>query len=107
MSETTPAEVRRHVMTALEEPLSSAGFGSQALPDDFDLLTSGVVDSLGFVELVEELGEHLGLDIDLDAMNPAQMTEIGPLSRHIARLSEADPAQTPGASEARPGTASP
>jgi acyl carrier protein len=35
------------------------------LRDDDDLLALGVMDSMGFVELVEEVQQHYGIDVDV------------------------------------------
>ena len=34
------------------------------VPEDFDLLTEGVIDSLGLVELIASLEERLGVEVD-------------------------------------------
>src|SRR5437762_982190 len=47
--------------------------------DSCDLLLSGVIDSLGLVELMTALQERCGREIDFDALDPEQMTKVGPL----------------------------
>jgi acyl carrier protein len=53
------------------------------LTDDFDLLTSGLIDSLGIVELIAALERELEITIDLSELDPEQLTTLGPLSRYI------------------------
>ena len=55
-----------------------------ALGDDLDLRRDGLVDSLGFVQLLTALETRLGHPIDLSDLDPDQLTKIGPLARHIA-----------------------
>ena len=56
-----------------------------ALGDDLDLRRDGLVDSLGFVQLLTALETRLGHPIDLSDLDPDQLTKVGPLARHIAR----------------------
>jgi acyl carrier protein len=61
-----------------------AGRATHDLPDEFDLRAEGVVDSLGFIELISEIEARLGCQIDFDGLEPELMTRIGPLARYIA-----------------------
>jgi acyl carrier protein len=54
------------------------------LQDDFDLRGAGLIDSLGFLHLISDLESRLGYRVDLADLNPADLTKVGPLSRHIA-----------------------
>jgi acyl carrier protein len=54
------------------------------IPDDCDLLLSGYIDSLGFLELVTSLNEFTGREIDLDSLDPEKMTVFGPLSEFVS-----------------------
>jgi len=55
-----------------------------ALGDDLDLRRDGLVDSLGFVQLLTALETRLGHPIDLSDLDPDQLTKVGALARHIA-----------------------
>jgi acyl carrier protein len=63
---------------------SSARPQDSNVPDGFNMLAEGIVDSLGFVELMAELETRLGVDIDLGDLDPDHLGSIGPLSRYIA-----------------------
>ncbi|MCC8961995.1 acyl carrier protein [Bradyrhizobium sp. Pear76] len=54
------------------------------LPDDYDLLLSGALDSLAFVEMMMSAGEHFDREIDFENLDPEQMTLIGPLCRFVS-----------------------
>jgi hypothetical protein len=54
------------------------------LPEDYDLLTTGLVDSLVFVEMLAAAGEHFAKDIDLSGLDPEKMTVVGPLCRFVS-----------------------
>ena len=52
--------------------------------DDYDLLLSGTIDSLGLLDLINALQEHCGREIDFDLLDPEQMTVVGPLCDFVA-----------------------
>ena len=54
------------------------------LSDDCDLLLSGMVDSLGLLELMTALQGYCGREFDFDALDPEQMTVVGPLCNFVA-----------------------
>ena len=54
------------------------------LSEDVDLRDEGIVDSLGFVQLITELELRLGFAIDLSDLDGLRLTNVGVLSRHIA-----------------------
>jgi len=54
------------------------------VPDTFDLLSEGIVDSLGLMELITALGEKVGFEIDFDGLDAEELTIVGPLARYVA-----------------------
>lgn len=54
------------------------------LGDDCDLMLSGLIDSLGMLELTAALDEHLGFELDYEELDPEQMTIVGPLCEFVA-----------------------
>jgi acyl carrier protein len=85
MSEIAVERVKSLIAALLEPRLQAHGMVSTALADDFDLRDEGVVDSLGFVQLISELEARLGDQIDLADLDPEHLTQVGALARHIAR----------------------
>ncbi len=85
MSAFSPDDVRMFLTGFIQKRLSAQG---QDLPnhlsDDCDLLLSGVIDSLGLLELVTALNQHYGREIDFEALDPEKMTIIGPLCRYVS-----------------------
>jgi len=80
-----PDDVRRFILEHLAQQLHSQGRSLPAdLPDDYDLMLSGLIDSLDLLELMTALGDHCGGEIDFEAIDPDQMTILGPLSRYVA-----------------------
>jgi acyl carrier protein len=71
------------VRAALADFLNSQSRGGsidpESLTDDYDLLLSGLIDSLGLLNLMARLQQQFGERIDFDALDPEQMTVVGPL----------------------------
>jgi acyl carrier protein len=76
----TPENVRVFVADFLNRKLKDRGRGPLSdLPDDFDMLLSGALDSLAFVEMMMAAGEHFVGEIDFESLDPEKMTVLGPL----------------------------
>ena len=94
----TEADVRTLLLAACAEPLSAFALGPDDVTDDFDLREHGIVDSLGFLEILADLELRLGHPVDLEGMEPADLTVVGPLVRHLAAQAAAPaPADRPAA----------
>jgi acyl carrier protein len=78
------SDVRALILDSLRQPLVDAGLSLQSLPADFDLRMNGVIDSLGFIQLITSLEQQMGCEIDLADVDPAQLTNVDVLSSHIA-----------------------
>ena len=76
--------VKSLIASILESRLLAQGITSTNLQDDLDLRAEGLVDSLGFVQLIAELETRLGGRIDLTDLDPEDLTNVGALARHIA-----------------------
>jgi acyl carrier protein len=78
-------DVRAFIVGHLAEVVGAQG-GSlpDELGDDHDLLLSGLIDSLGLLELIGALEAYCGREIDFEALDPDEMTILGPLSRFVA-----------------------
>ena len=68
----------------MKRPASQGREIPKVLGDEYDLLLSGMVDSLGLLELMTALQEHCGREIDFDALDPEKMTIVGPLCDFVA-----------------------
>lgn len=79
-------EIRGFILAHFESQLSALGFEVHHIEDDFDILSEGLIDSLGFLELVTDIEDTFGILVDLEGIPQEQLTLIGPLSRHIAAL---------------------
>lgn len=85
MNSPTPDNVRVFVAGFLNRKLKDRGQGPLTdLPDDYDVLLSGVLDSLGFVEMMMATGEHFVGEIDFENIDPEKMTIVGPLCLFVS-----------------------
>lgn len=73
----TAADIRGEILAFLKVRGS--------VPDDFDLRRDGAVDSLRFIQLLAHLEARTGVAIDLSDVDPERLTNLGVLSRHIAK----------------------
>jgi acyl carrier protein len=81
---TTALDIKALILSLLEPTLRANGLTAPSVSDDLDLRTEGLIDSLGFVQLLGQLEQRLGTPVDLSELDPAQLTNVGILSRHIA-----------------------
>ena len=85
MDSATPDNVRLFVANFLNRKLKDRGQGPLSdLSDDYDVLLSGALDSLAFVEMMMAAGEHFVGDIDFESLDPEKMTVVGPLCVFIS-----------------------
>ena len=81
----TPDDVRIFFGAFLNRKLKDRGQRQLGdLPDDYDLLESGALDSLAFVEMMMAAGEHFARDIDFESLDPERMTLVGPLCLFVS-----------------------
>lgn len=87
MDEAVRAAILAHVAAALE----GRGLDLLEIGDDFNLLESGVVDSFGVLELISAMEERFALSLDLEDVEPVNLTTLGPLTRLIAEACSGGP----------------
>ena len=85
MPQVTAETVRALILAECSEAIGALGLDTDALEDDFDLRMSGVIDSLGFLELVTALERDLGIALDLGDLPAEELTVLGPLAKAVAR----------------------
>jgi acyl carrier protein len=85
MSDATPAGIQTFVQGFLMEKLRNQGMD---LPDYFsdqcDLLLSGIIDSMGLLELITAIQVHCEKEIDFDALDPELMTVVGQFCQFVS-----------------------
>ena len=84
MKDVTPDNVRGFLLTRYYEPIIAMQLSLTEIPDDFDLLLSGVIDSFGILEMIGAIEDEFRIQLDLALLDAEDITRIGPLARYIA-----------------------
>lgn len=85
MTALTSTDVRMFLKEYLGRKLEANGCcACEDLPDDCDLLLSGMIDSIGLLDLVAALQEFVGREIDFEVLDPEEMTIVGPLCNFVS-----------------------
>jgi acyl carrier protein len=88
MMRTSAETVREAILDRAAEELAAKGLTPSDVPDSFDLLLEGVIDSFGVVELIMMLEERFGIAFDFDELPADDLTKIGALSAYVERKSD-------------------
>jgi acyl carrier protein len=83
MKDVTPDNVREFLLTRYSEPITAMQLNLAELPDDFDFLLSGVIDSFGILEMISAIEAEFRIQLDLALLDAEDITRIGPLARYI------------------------
>jgi Acyl carrier protein len=84
MKEITPEGVRQFLLQRYLERIESLGLTPAELPDSFDLLLNGVIDSFGILEMISAVENEFHIVLDFAALDAEEITLLGPLSRYVA-----------------------
>lgn len=62
----THSEIREYILELLNDKLLLFDIAGSSLKDDFDLVGSGLLDSMAFIDLITDLEEKFQVEIDFD-----------------------------------------
>ena len=71
------SEMREFLLSSMQERLDFLGIAPSQVNDETSLTDSGIVDSMGFVELVGLFEDEFQYEIDLDEYDPEEFTTLG------------------------------
>lgn len=80
----TQDKVRNFLLTRYASQLETFGYHANEVPDDFDFLLKGIVDSFGILEMISAVEKEFGIEIDMAGLDAEQITILGPLSHYVA-----------------------
>jgi acyl carrier protein len=80
----TRNDYRSFILEYVRPQLSLLGLDPASAPDDLDLLETGLIDSLGVLELAAAIGSEFGIEVDIYEMDPDDLTVVGRLSDFLA-----------------------
>ena len=85
MKACTSDNVREFILQHYRYKLAQMNIELESISEQFDLLSEGVIDSLGILELISAIESVFGISVDLEELDAEQLTIVGPLSEYIAR----------------------
>ena len=93
MSNVSELEIRSFLVERLRSNLDGKGLQPENVNDSLDLVTEGIIDSLGLLELISAVEAEFELQVDFEQMNTEDLTVLGPFCRYVARFSNGDSPQ--------------
>jgi acyl carrier protein len=83
-SDINPGKVRQFLLGRYSEAIRGMGLNLVDVPDNFDFLLSGVIDSFGILEMISSIEDEFRIRLDLAELDAEQITILGPLSRYVS-----------------------
>lgn len=77
--------VRSAILAMFKDSLRANGLEPSDVPDGYDLLTQGIIDSLGMVAMVSMVEDLAGCEIDFEQLDFEDMTVIEKFCDYVAR----------------------
>ena len=77
------------MLTKYAEAINLSGRKADEVPDSFDFLLSGIIDSFGILEMISSIEDEFHIQLDMAALNAEQITVLGPLCQYVAENSNA------------------
>jgi acyl carrier protein len=90
MNAITPDQVRQFLLARYSRSIQELGVDPTKVPDEFDFLLSGVIDSFGILEMVSSIEDEFRIQLDMATLDAEQITILGPLSQYVAENAKAD-----------------
>jgi acyl carrier protein len=84
MTPLTADEVRCFLVNRFSASLGAHGLNPSNIDEDFDLFASGIVDSLGVLEMITSVEQHFNISVDFEPLDPAELTVLSSFSRFVA-----------------------
>ena len=86
----TRDDLRGFIMARLEQVAGEKGLTLGPVEETSDLLALGVLDSLGFVQMLMAMEGEFGLEMDLAELDPEEFTTLGGLLNTALAAGAAD-----------------
>lgn len=78
-------EIRGRVRGLLDDRLKAMGLSADDVEDGMNLTQSGVLDSFALMELLGQLEDELGAQLDFDLLAVEEFTTVRGISRAFAK----------------------
>ncbi len=88
MKDITADTVRKFLLERYGGQFKEMGLDPANVPDTFDFLLEGLIDSFGMLEMVSAMEKEFGLELDMTNLDADQMTVLGPLAHYVAQQAQ-------------------
>lgn len=79
----TAENVRQFILNHYADKWASQNIAVESVPDTYDLLSAGIVDSIGVLELIGAIEDAFDVEVDLQDLEAEQVGVIGALSKYV------------------------
>lgn len=80
MMDNFDVDVKNYILEHLKNVLKGGDINQFAVDGDIDLIGSGIISSLGFVELIAGIEKKFNVEIDFEKYDPSSYTTISGLA---------------------------
>ncbi|MBP6391448.1 MAG: acyl carrier protein [Flavobacteriales bacterium] len=78
-------EIRATIRTRLAPRLAEMGLSQEDVTDSMNLTQTGVLDSFALMELLSQVEQELGAELDFDTLTPEEFTSLRGLGAAFAK----------------------
>ena len=84
-------EIKAVILQFLEKRAQRLGIKEKFLLSDFELLRSGLLDSMSFLDLIAALEEHFKIQIDFEDKSPSEFSTLAGLVKMVQASAQPSP----------------
>lgn len=74
-----PTNLRELLLTLLQPAIQQSGINAEQIDDGFNLVESGLLDSIAFLNLITTIEHQIGVELALFDVDPQKLTSLGGL----------------------------
>jgi len=78
-------EVKSFILEFLGNNSTYGKDAASMVTDDIDLFTSGLISSMGFIELISALEKQFSMEFDFENTDPAEYSTVGSIIRYVVK----------------------
>lgn len=67
-------EISNFLIDKLQDKFARLGINKEDIDEEFSLIDSGLVDSMGFLDLLAAVEEHFSTELDFEDLDPSEFT---------------------------------
>ena len=82
-------QILQFLTDKMRSTMAAQGKQPTELPESFNFMDADLVDSLGFVRLIQELEQQFNIELDLSNADPEELVTLGALADTAAQSAAA------------------